>query len=674
MAVKEVTTQAAPISPAGKRLRGYTALVAVVVLAAAAAADFLILRNQVPGNSPWMFRSDLVAGLGGLAFVLAVFTLLRGNARAAAADRGDAEPAGNAALEETIYFAQRSLSAVSDNTIAAIEKFGPIIERVHSIATTAAGQSHDQEEHLLQVAQSMDAVATASSDIASAAGQATDAVIQLSQAAETLHEGLADNRGTLEALRETVVGARTIILEKTKGLAGSLSRWPQVRDTVQDTTQSFRTLGDRFTAMVKLLDSIQEITEQTNMLALNAAIEAARAGDSGRGFAVVADAVRQLAAQTAAIAKELQSGMASVQSALSAVTHAIGELGQVADSGASEGQKALEDLQPIHLKLGELAGAMKEMEDKSNSLNTAVAAVRKAVSTVADQTTGTAANTEEISAAIVQVKEDVQTVHGLASDQAASTRELSPAMVQVKGIVDFVQESARVVEYGAKAMAGNSAVRSLGVEAGTAAGGNVLQEVLRRLRAAIPDVEAEFQRHLPTAWEYEYREIRPGEVRGVFNPGPVTNFDPPRYTAGWPFELSRALHPIIDRTEAAMRAEGIQVLRLAIVDVNVLVLGESAGFRRDLVGDPTVDSKNLIFRRVNEDPVVLRSARVGLQESPFRLISRQEARNWGFPRRSEPFIYQSYRRITGELVVDIAVAVYWQGENAGALIGGCTLS
>ncbi len=627
--------------------------------AVAVASALLRVWRFVPATPRDTWPAEIMLALATMAFLGLFFFLLRPTEHPEVRPGTEQPPAAPAT-----HFAERSLGACSDNTIRAVDEFAPIVKRVNEVAATVNGQSRAQEDNLLQVAANMDALTQASGDIAGAAQREAEAAVDLTQAAETLRDGLTVNQHTLRLLRATADAARNTILQKTENLAGSLSLWPQVATTVADTTTSLRTLEDRFAGMSELFDQIGEITDQTNLLALNAAIEAARAGDSGRGFAVVAGAVRELAGQTASAARELRDGVTNVRDALLTVAKSVAELGHVAERGADEGQAALRDLQPIHATLGELATAMGDMEGKTLSLETAVDAVQGAVTTVANQSVGTAAGTEEIAATISEVQHNVKTVHALAADQATSTRELIPVMRQVQRIVDYVRESSQVVNFGVEALIGATEEKD--------AQANPLRKTLRVLRSFVPAVQAELERHLPETWEYVYRPANPQEVRMVFASGPVIDFVPPRYLGQWPPELSRSLNSLMDQAETAMRAEGIPVLRVAVADLNVLVLAETAAFRRDLVGDPAVDAKNLMFLLV-EGEIVLRSARAGLRDPGADRIARREARERQWPEDTHPYIYQSYRRVTGELVIDVAVALYHRGEAVGAILGALSL-
>ncbi len=138
------------------------------------------------------------------------------------------------------------------------------------------------------------------------ADSASDQAASLEEAAASL-EQIA---GTAANNADSAKAAENMAIETSKITASGLDR-------VEKTLASINSIKQVTDETVEILETINEITFQTNLLAVNASIEARRAGEAGRGFAAVAEEIRNLAERSSVASRNTRKLLDQVKGSVS---------------------------------------------------------------------------------------------------------------------------------------------------------------------------------------------------------------------------------------------------------------------------------------------------------------------------------------------------------------------
>lgn len=231
------------------------------------------------------------------------------------------------AINGSIYHAvqqmSKSLAELVSNLNASMLALRGELQRVEDRAGAIAQLTETQQQSTEMIATAMTEMASSANNVADSAGDTarnTDEADKQSQHTQRLIHNTVDN---------------------VQGLAGQLGT----------ASEAVANLDSDVHNIVKVLDVIGDIAEQTNLLALNAAIEAARAGEQGRGFAVVADEVRNLAGRTQSSTKEIQLMINNLQEGSRNAIKTMEVCATTSESTVTESQNASEALQQIVIAL-----------------------------------------------------------------------------------------------------------------------------------------------------------------------------------------------------------------------------------------------------------------------------------------------------------------------------------
>jgi methyl-accepting chemotaxis protein len=331
-----------------------------------------------------------------------------------------------------------ALSEVSDNFVGMLANWSGLINQVQLGANQVASASAQLNASAEQAGRASQQVASTSQQVANGTSQQTKSVTeatlnveQMARAAQGVARGSQEQAKSVQATSQLITEMADIVddvRKLTETITGSdapgeyrrltAAQHTSIRSRTASAVEKVKEMDARSREIGRIVETIDEIADKTDMLALNAAVEAARAGEYGRGFAVVADQVRKLSEDSKEATRDITMLIERVQSTVNDAIIAM------------EGTSTEVDKVAIGLEQ-----AMAQLRQKSEGV---VAAI-ESVSTVVEENTAVAeemaANTEEVTTAM-------EGVASIAEENSASTEEVSASAEEMSAQVEEVVASA----------------------------------------------------------------------------------------------------------------------------------------------------------------------------------------------------------------------------------------
>ena len=263
-----------------------------------------------------------------------------------------------------------------------------------------------------------------SNELASMAEQLSSSAEELSSSSEEVNASIEQTSSTIQQIAEgssTAANQTNVVLEETKkageaaqtgqeAAADVSSKMNVIKTTTQEGASKIESLGEKSKEIGNIVNTINQISEQTNLLALNAAIEAARAGEAGRGFAVVADEVRKLAEESGNATTQIRELIASIQNEIDGAVESMANNTTQVDEGSQgveEAVKAFETLPSIVGSVNNAANEVASVAQENASGSEEASSAMEEVSASMQQVTSSAQELTELAAKLTQMAKDL---------------------------------------------------------------------------------------------------------------------------------------------------------------------------------------------------------------------------------------------------------------------------
>jgi methyl-accepting chemotaxis protein len=255
--------------------------------------------------------------------------------------------------------------------------------------------------------------------LASAAGEIVATTTQVASSASETATAVTETTSTVEEVKktaelssdkaryvsETAQKAVQVSQDGRRAVDQSVEGINAVRRQMEALAQSIMKLSEQSQAIGEIIETVNDLAEQSNLLAVNAAIEAARAGEQGKGFSVVAQEIRSLAEQSKQATTQVRAILGDVQKATASSVLAAEQGSKAVDAGVRQATDAGEAIRLLAQSIAEAAQAATQIAASSQQQQVGMDQVAQAMDNIQEATAQNVAGTRQAETAAHDLSE-----------------------------------------------------------------------------------------------------------------------------------------------------------------------------------------------------------------------------------------------------------------------------
>lgn len=241
-----------------------------------------------------------------------------------------------------------------------VSKLTGTIEQLEVSAGNVNGASVDINNYSGDITRAIDEI---SEGMSKQADHAEECVVKTSMLSDRMKE-IGQMVESVEAL---VDKTEKMIAQGTEIVQILSDRAKETSDITARVGESIAALKTESETINDFVQTISDISEQTNLLSLNASIEAARAGEAGKGFAVVAEEIRKLADNSNKAAGEIRNNVQNISAQTESSVESAKEAEQMVALQAEAVEEVIQVFHDMNSQINDLFVNLKEIADNTEA-------------------------------------------------------------------------------------------------------------------------------------------------------------------------------------------------------------------------------------------------------------------------------------------------------------------